>query len=486
MSGLLKLMMLEEYRLHISYSSKRMFLTMPLYVIIFTIFLGSTIGEFGGGMSIEDMVLMAHAGVFLYGMSVGAFGFLGRTYVERRYGKNNFLVATPFLLPLSFKRAYLDMFLRDLIYYSALMLAPAFVGLSIAGLIVGYQFVSVALLFIALFLSFLFGISFSFFVSVVYTRSVPAFLAAVGVFMAALFAYGFFEAFPLETILPPAGLQLNVQPFGSDISAAVYYTVLSVLASLAFIALALQMVNVERGSKSYTYKDRFSAYRAKLKAFRSYDALLAKELVDIRRSGMFSKLIFAYVAPLLFLGFSTWYINTGLKIPVGFNIIFYAGMVGFFGVMVYNWLTNTDLNDYYETMPVDVPMVIRTKLVSFLLLTTAISIAFVLLIAFMNGETKLLWLAIPVLLVTSIYMVTATAYLTGLRTSSFLFDPSVLGKFMVLAMVPDISITILSFSVDSSPTVAIAGIFLAVALLGAATKLFYDGIEKKWAREVFS
>jgi hypothetical protein len=201
---------------------------------------------------------------------------------------------------------------------------------------------------------------------------------------------------------------------------------------------------------------------------------------------MFSKLIFAYVAPLLFLGFSTWYINTGLKIPVGFNIIFYAGMVGFFGVMVYNWLTNTDLNDYYETMPVDVPMVIRTKLASFLILTTAISIAFVLLIAFMNGETRLLWMAIPVLIVTSMYMVTATAYLTGLRTSSFLFDPSVMAKFAVMAMVPDISITILSFSIDTSPTITIAGILLALALLLVATKLFYDGIERRWAGEAFS
>ncbi|MCE5296087.1 MAG: hypothetical protein LLG16_03160, partial [Euryarchaeota archaeon] len=385
-----------------------------------------------------------------------------------------------------FKRAYLDMFLRDLIYYSLLMLAPAFVGLSLAGLIVGYHFVSIALLFVLLFISFLVGISFSFFVSVIYTRSALAFLTIAFGFIACLIAYGVFDAFPLEALIPTVGAQQNVQPFGSDPIAASFYIVLSVAASLAFIALAVQLVNVERSGKSYTYRDKFSDYKNKLRAFRSYDSLLAKELVDIRRSGMFSKLIFAYVAPLLFLGFSTWYINTGLKIPVGFNIIFYAGMVGFFGVIVYNWLTNTDLNDYYETMPVDVPMVIRTKLASFLIITTAISIASVLLIALMNGETRLLWLAIPVLIVTSVYMVTATAYLTGLRTSSFLFDPSVMAKFVVMAMVPDISITILSFSIDTSPTITIAGIFLALALLLVATKLFYDGIERKWAGEAFS
>jgi len=486
MSGLLKIMMLEEYRLHVSYSSKRVFFTLPLYVIIFTFFLGSTVSEFSESMSLENMVVMGHAGIFLYGISVGAFGFLGRTYIERRYGKNNYLIATPFILPISFKKAYLSMFLRDLIYYSVLILTPMFVGLCMASIIVDYRFMSIVFLFVTMFFSFLFGISLSFLISVIYTRSTAAFLAVVAVLAVALSAYGFLDLIPLEYLLPSLGAQLNLQPFGSDSDLALLYIVLCTAYSILFTILAVELVKVETSTKSGKYSDRFIKFKARLGMFRSYDSLLAKELVDIRRSGMITKLVFAYGVPLLFLGFMTWYINTGLNVPVGFNIVFYSGMVGFFGVMVYNWLTNTDLNDYYETMPVDVPMIIRTKLAAYLLLTTAISVAFVVVIALINDETRLLWLAIPVLIVTSIYMVTATAYLTGLRTSSFLFDPAVVAKFAVTAMVPDIAITILSFSVDTSPTFTLIGISLALLLLGAATKFFYDGIGKKWAGEPFS
>ena len=132
----------------------------------------------------------------------------------------------------------------------------------------------------------------------------------------------------------------------------------------------------------------------RLHLFRNYDSLLAKEMVDVVRSGMVSKMLFAYVAPLLFLSLSTWYINTGLDIPVGFNAVFYAGMVGFFGVLMYNWLTNTDLNDYYETLPVDVPMIIRVKLMAYFLLTSLVSTAFVIGIAMAQGETELLWVAL--------------------------------------------------------------------------------------------
>ncbi|QLH75010.1 MAG: hypothetical protein HPY73_05860 [Methanomassiliicoccales archaeon] len=485
MREILKLMMLEEYRLHVSYSSRRVFLTLPLYVIIFTVFFGSTVGVIRS-ISIEEMVVMAHGGMFLYGMSVGAFGFLGRTSLERRYGKNSYLVTTPFLLPLSFRRAYFAMFLRDLVFYSVLILVPALFGLTISALIAGYRLTSVFLLFMALFLSFLLGISFSFFVSVVYTRSIAAFLAVILVTLSSLIAYGVFDILSIDILIPSIGLQMNVQPFGEDVGMALLFGSLSITASLIFAAMAVVLVSVEREGRTSSYDDQFSIYSKRLKVFRPYDALLAKELVDILRSGLASKLVFAYGVPLLFLGLSTWYINTGLRIPVGFNIVFYAGMVGFFGIMVYNWLTNTDLNDYFETMPVSVPTVIKTKLMAFLLITTGTSAAFVVLIAIINGETRLLWLALPVLFVTSFYMVTATAYLTGLRTSSFLFDPSVVAKFAMLAMVPDIAITILSFSVDSSPTLAAAGILLALLLLGVATRFFYTSIDKRWSSEPFA
>jgi hypothetical protein len=290
----------------------------------------------------------------------------------------------------------------------------------------------------------------------------------------------------LGTAVPSLGMQLHFPPFQDDLSGSAVY----LLACLAWFALftyvALSLVPNEFVSKRSRYEERYIRFRDRLHLFRNYDSLLAKEMVDVARSGMVSKMLFAYIAPLLFLSLSTWYINTGLDIPVGFNAVFYAGMVGFFGVLMYNWLTNTDLNDYYETLPVDVPMIIRVKLMAYFILTSLVSTAFVIGIAMAQGETELLWVALPVLYITTVYMVVATAYLTGLRTSSFLFDPGVMGKFALAAVLPDLGITILSFSLSSTPLIALAGIAIMCFLLLGVSKVFYDGINRKWSGYSFT
>lgn len=486
MLELFRLMMKEEYRLHVSYSSRQMFFTMPLFITLITAFFASTFSMLSDTIDLVDMVTLTQLGIFLYGVSVGTFGFLGRTYVERRYGRINFIVTMPFLIPITFRRTFLGMYLRDIAFYSVLILLPAFLGLLIAALIVPYSLVSVGLMFMALFMSFLLGISLSFAISVLYTRSLAAFVIVVVGLMAFLAGAGMLDLYPLGTAVPSLGMQLHFPPFQDDLSGSAVY----LLACLAWFALftyvALLLVPNEFVSKRSRYEERYIRFRDRLHLFRNYDSLLAKEMVDVARSGMVSKMLFAYIAPLLFLSLSTWYINTGLDIPVGFNAVFYAGMVGFFGVLMYNWLTNTDLNDYYETLPVDVPMIIRVKLMAYFILTSLVSTAFVIGIAMAQGETELLWVALPVLYITTVYMVVATAYLTGLRTSSFLFDPGVMGKFALAAVLPDLGITILSFSLSSTPLIALAGIAIMCFLLLGVSKVFYDGINRKWSGYSFT
>ena len=483
---LFRLMMKEEYRLHVSYSSRQMFFTMPLFIAIISAFFASTYPLLSDSFGLVDMVTLTQLGIFLYGVSVGTFGFLGRTYVERRYGKINFIVTLPFLLPITFRRTFLGMYLRDIAFYSVLILLPAFLGLIMAALIVPYSPVSVALMFLALFMSFLLGISLSFAVSVLYTRSLAAFVLVVVGLMAFLAGAGMMDLYPLGTALPSLGLQLHFPPFQDDLSGSSVYLLACLTWFILFTYLALRLVPNEFVSKRTKYEERYVSYKARLHFFRNYDSLLAKEMVDVVRSGMVSKMLFAYIAPLLFLSLSTWYINTGLDIPVGFNAVFYAGMVGFFGVLMYNWLTNTDLNDYYETLPVDVPMIIKVKLLAYFILTSLVSTAFVIGIAMAQGETELLWVALPVLYITTVYMVVATAYLTGLRTSSFLFDPGVMGKFAIAAVLPDLGITILSFSLSSTPLIALAGIAIMCFLLLGVSKVFYDGITRKWSGYSFT
>ena len=196
-------------------------------------------------------------------------------------------------------------------------------------------------------------------------------------------------------------------------------------------------------------------------------------------------MLFSFVTPLLLLSFTAWFVRYGLEVPVGFNSVFYAAMVGFFGVMLYNWLTNVDATDYLATLPLSVPRMIRTKLLAFLVLTSWVSVIFVVGISWLNGDVRLLWLSLPVALVTSGYMVAMTAYLTGLRTNSFLFDPAVLARFTVLSMLPDLGLTILSFALDKDLAFAAAGIAGVLAALAAGTYFFLVRIDAKWRGSAF-
>lgn len=214
--------------------------------------------------------------------------------------------------------------------------------------------------------------------------------------------------------------------------------------------------------------------------------MLAKELVDLRRSGTVTKMFFSFVTPLLFLSFTAWFVKTGLAIPVGFNTVFYGAMVGFFGVILYSWLNNVDIMDYFETLPVSPTKVIKTKIIAFLILTSWISTIFLVAIAYLNNDVSLLWLAIPVMFIVSIYMVVMTAYLTGLRTNTFLFDANVLLRFSILSMLPDVGLVILSFTIDKDIVFASFAILLVCSALIGATIILYLGIDGKWRRSEFA
>ncbi|MDD1768591.1 MAG: hypothetical protein LUQ55_01245 [Methanomassiliicoccales archaeon] len=482
---LLNMMLKEEYRMHVTYSSRTIFLALPMFIVFIAFGMGVSLHQLERNISIQELLTLTHVGIFLYGLSVGAFGFLGKTYVERRFGKNNYVINMPAILPLSFKRTFLGMFLRDVIFYVVIVLLPALLGLLLAAPIAHFSVLSIGGVFLALLLSFLIGVSFSFAVSVIYTRSVKAFVAVVLAFIALVIGYGVFDLYSMQTILPALAFQVSIPPLARAWESALLYLGISIAVVASFTILATLLVRESLNGGKSQYDDKYPGYYSRFVFARSYQGLLAKEFVDLVRSGTIGKMVFSFVAPLVFLSFSTWYVNYGLAIPGGFKSVLYATMVGFFGVLLYSWLTNIDLMDYFETLPVSVPQVIRTKLLAFLFLTLGISTAFVLAIAWINGEMQLLWLALPVLYVTSTYMVVATAYLTGLNPNSFLFNPEILVKFAAVSILPDLCLTILSFSVQSGDVTAFLGIALVLGVLVACTWFFHRGIEEKWSMTSF-
>jgi hypothetical protein len=136
-------------------------------------------------------------------------------------------------------------------------------------------------------------------------------------------------------------------------------------------------------------------------------------------------------------------------------------------------------------LPVSPTKLIRSKLMMFLLLTTGISTSFVVALALVNDETRLLWLALPVLYVTSAYMVVSMSYLTGLHPNSYLFNPQVLFRFALISMLPQIGITVLSFSVDRSPAIAAVAILAVLGALIIITLALNRKLDRRWSNTGF-
>ncbi len=490
MTYLVRLMLREELRMHTSYTSRNMFFAFPALVGILTFGTAATANNFLDVTPLRDLLFLIHMSVFLYGVSVGAFGFLGRQYQERATGFRNYLVTQPSILPMSFRRTFLGMYVRDAIFYLVLILVPATLGLLASIPLSGFRWTSIVLLFGAALLSFLTGMSLSFFMSTLYVRSPPAFVAVSAIVTGLFVMYGLSQFAGADAglavaLLPGLAVQYAVPPLGVlGVGALVY-----ALAGLGLIALlvagAVALVSDQYEARNVHVGDDLPRIAARLSPFRSYATLLAKELLDLKRSGTPVKMFFSFVTPLVFLSFTVWFVRYGLNLPIGFNTVFYAAMVGFFGISLYNWLNNVDNMDYMSTLPLSVPQIIRVKLVAYLLLTLGISAGFVVAISWMNGDTRLLWLALPVMVVTSLYSVVMTAYLTGLRTNSFLFDPGVLFAFSAMSMLPDVGLAVLSFTIDAAPALAIGGIALALGALVLGTLILYQGIDRKWSRAAF-
>jgi hypothetical protein len=459
-------MLKEEYRTHTSYSGKSRFMSFPVFVFFLSLGSGLTINKMLETVSLTQFALFAHSSAFMYGVSVGAFGLMGREYLERRYGRSNYLVAMPYLLPLSFKTTFLGIYLRDALFYVVLLLVPATLGLVAAAPFMGFAISSIGLFFIAILVSFMFGMSLSFLASVIYIRNVPAFIvftAAIAVVFVLFGVLGIVHA-----------------------SLALGFLAIAAIATVVMTALAYALIEVRINIVSQTYTNLLPKYHEKVRWLSGLNrTLISKEFVDLRRSGTIAKMFFSFVLPMLFLSFTVWFVNYGLAIPVGFNAVFYAAMTGFVGVLMYSWLNNIDLSEYYSLIPVTVPQLVKVRILVFLFLTLGISAFFVVAISVLNGETELLWLALIVMLVTSLYMVVMTAYLTGLKTNTFLFDTSVLAKFSVMSFFPDLCLTILSFSLLSNWLVAGLGISLVLCSLAVTTFILYRGIDKKWSRTPF-
>jgi hypothetical protein len=470
-------MLKEEYRFHTSFLAKYNFLGFPIMIMIFTFVLAIFTPQLLKQLTLGEIYFSLHSSLFLYGLSMGAFAFLGREYIERRFGQVNFMVSAPILLPVKFKTAFFAFYFHDVIFYILITIIPFTCGLLLSIPFSGIMVTSVLSLALMLALSFLIGISFSFFMSAVYMKNQRIFLGTVIVIVCLILGAFQFNWLDYGWIFPTLKFQLTQQ---------IFYLVYSISLIILLTALASALIEEKFEVPSKHYKSELPERTERFRLTGSYAVLAAKELTDLIRSRTLTKIIFSFAVPLVFITFVSWFFSTGLEIPVEFNSIFYGGMVGFFGLLIYSWQNNTDVIEFYQVLPVSVPQVIKSKIIIFALVTSGMSTSFVIIMAFIHNEIMLLGWALLVMFITSFYIVTAVAYLTGLRTNTYLFNVTVLIKFLMLVSLPLFCLTILSFTLNINFITSLVSILFICGMLSAGTYVLFKGIEKKWSKEEFS
>jgi hypothetical protein len=449
-----KVMFIEEYRENLDFAQKRRIVMFPLMLalitMVATIGLQFLVGEStaqGGEIDSktftwDEMRLFLHLPLMMFSLGMGSFAFLGRERILSRAGSKNYLLAAPALQPLNNSIAHLAYFTKDLLDYVILILSPVIFGMGVGISLDYFGRISTPLLWTSLFPTWLAmiitlaqGLCLSFLASSlwlrggIWTKLTPILVIGIGT-IAGL------GLIPAELALWGLAVQLN--------------TILVVpMFALAFLCawVASKLILDDFEVTVVSRKELFEPIYARLGFLGkgTLRLLVAKEFVDLVRSGSLKKMTVSYSVPLIVLLMMAWLVDFA-EAPIPINLLSYAPFLGFFGFNFYSWLTALDAPDHMNGLPLSVPQLIRAKVVVYFLATSWISISFVVLMAWKLDEFAALPVALIVMLANSIYIVSLTAFLMGLRPNKAIFDGRIMVWFWIGTVIPLLSLFLLSFT----------------------------------------
>ena len=521
------MMFKEEWRQNVDFAKSRRILLFPALLgvvsMALTIGLRFLTGDGITGVDAEELSRETftfdelrsgiHLMVFLFSMGMGTFAFLGRSIVSQRSGGKNFLLASPAMQPIDLQSTYLAYYLKEVSFYIVLILTPVTIGMGLG--IASQTFLNIT-------------------TPLLWTSLIP-FLVCISLTMAQGIAISFFGS-----TLMSRGHQWNflVPIFGAFIACMVYFGVIPIdraiiglwshstaifwwtpfafigCAILAWISAGLLPEDFEvqitgRDELFIPVLERIE--KIGMKSNSRIRILVAKEIVDVLRSGTLLKMLGSFAVPLLFLLLLAWGADFA-SFPIPFNLLSYAPFIGFFGFNFYSWLNAIDAPDHLNTMPVSVPELLHAKIWTYFLLTSWIGIIFILLMAQMLDQWDDVISAMIVMLANSIYIVSLSAWLMGLRPNKAIFDSGIMARFWLATAFPLVGLFLLSWThgdttllenwgmqvstggldaeaqaiaLEERQTTDLTGILGICAILLALSFLFLKLLYRKWGRAPF-
>jgi hypothetical protein len=468
-------MLREEWRLHKSFVGAVGSGFFPVVIFLFSLVLAATSPVLLKKLDMTMVLLVLHLAAVMYGLGVGALAQIGEQVMTRRLGQINMLLQLPTLQPVSFKSVMGIFYVKDAVYYILYSIIPLVGGIAVAIPVTKITVAGVALLFVTILLTFMMGMALSFLLSALSIRSGAAAGALALLIVALVLAY------PLGYLVPG---QLLL-PLGYWDNHNILYLIASLLLVLVLSAAAILLMKERFAPPERRYDSILLETEKRFSFSKGLTTILAKEWLELRRSGAIGPVFTGFLGPLLGIYAIIWLFRTGMGVPLDFNVVFYGGILGFLGLMTYSWLTNIEPNEFLNVQPVGVDEVIRAKLVLYFLLTTPVSLAYLVLIGWLNGEYSYLPIAALVGLSTTVYVAAVTGRMTGLRANTMLFDAKVLGRFAAAIVPPLIIVELASFWLRTAFWPASAVLVALSACLLLASRSLLAGIKPRWNRSPF-
>ena len=446
----------EEFRKNVEFAKARQMVLFPMLLALVTMV--STVGlQFLVGDSAaqttdtdansftwQELRFALHLPLLMFSLGMGTFAFMGRDALVRRTATKNHLLASPALQPLPNSMAHFAYFVKDLVFYVLLILSPIIVGMGLGkgldtffSITTPLEYSSLPWTWFAMVVTLAQGLAISFLASALWMRGRPftIFGPLVVILIGIIIGVGVFD---IETVL----IGLSIQTSKNLLLGVIGFGLCLLLGYLSSLLIIddFDVSVVEKGDLFKPIYDKLSFLgRGEIRL------IVAKEFVDLFRSGSIKKMVVSYSIPLAVLLGMAWLIDFA-EAPIPINLLSYAPFLGFFGFNFYSWLTILDSPEFMNGLPVRVPLLIRAKVIVYFLITSWISLIFIIMMAWRLDEWASLPTSIIVMFANSIYIVALTAFLMGLRPNKAIFDASIMIWFWVGTVLPLLGLFLLSFT----------------------------------------
>tara|TARA_X000001036_G_scaffold319446_1_gene297910 strand:+ start:289 stop:1995 length:1707 start_codon:yes stop_codon:yes gene_type:complete len=455
-SATFRVMFKEEGRKSLEFAKKRQMVLFPLLLTlvtaITTIGLQFLVGDSSAQVSDiesktftwQELRFALHLPLLMFSLGMGTFAFMGHDAIVHRAGTKNYLLAAPALQPLPNSVAHFAYFVKDLCFYVMLILSPVVAGMAVgilleavAGISTPLEWSSLPWTWLAMIITLGQGLAIAFLASALWMRGRPYTIIGPVLIVALGVSIGLGK-FDIETMLWGLGVQSSQNLF---------FAALALLGSLGIGLFSSALIIDDFDVSVVERAELFTPIYNRLGFLGKGEIrlIVAKEFVDLIRSGSIKKMTVSYAIPLLVLLGMAWLVDFA-EAPIPINLLSYAPFLGFFGFNFYSWLTILDSPEFMNGLPLRVPQLIRAKVVVYFLATSWISLIFIVLMAWRLDEWGALPTSIIVMFANSIYIVALTAFLMGLRPNKAIFDASIMIWFWIGTVIPLLLLFLLSFT----------------------------------------